>query len=60
MHWGGGGGSESGVDLEGGADRSTIFLKQGVWGHTLRSYGIFNFVFSTTKSHMMQDFMQCF
>ena len=27
-----GGGSESGVDIEGGANRSIVSLKQGVWG----------------------------
>ena len=26
------GGSESGVDIEGGANPSIVFLKQGVWG----------------------------
>ena len=28
------GGSESGVDIEGGANRSIVSLKQGVWGHS--------------------------
>ena len=36
------GGSESGVDIEGGANRSIVSLKQGVWG-AHRSYGVFNF-----------------
>ena len=38
------GGSESGVDIEGGANRSIVSLKQGVWGaQPPRSYGVFNF-----------------
>ena len=38
------GGSESGVDIEGGANPSIVSLKQGVWGaQPLRSYGVFNF-----------------
>ena len=38
------GGSESGVDIEGGANPSIVSLKQGVWGAQLpRSYGVFNF-----------------
>ena len=38
------GGSESGVDIEGGANRSIVSLKQGVWGAAPpRSYGVFNF-----------------
>ena len=38
------GGSESGVDIEGGANRSIASLKQGVWGaQPPRSYGVFNF-----------------
>ena len=36
------GGSESGVDIEGGANPSIVSLKQGVWG-AHRSYGVFNF-----------------
>ena len=40
----GGGGSESGVDIEGGANPSIVSLKQGVWGaQPPRSYGVFNF-----------------
>ena len=36
--------SESGVDIEGGANRSIVSLKQGVWGAVPpRSYGVFNF-----------------
>ena len=39
-----GGGSESGVDIEGGANPSIVSLKQGVWGaQPPRSYGVFNF-----------------
>ena len=38
------GGSESGVDIEGGANPSIVSLKQGVWGaQPPRSYGVFNF-----------------
>ena len=38
------GGSESGVDKEGGANCSIVSLKQGVWGaQSPRSYGVFNF-----------------
>ena len=38
------GGSESGVDIEGGANPSIVSLKQGVWGAVPpRSYGVFNF-----------------
>ena len=38
------GGSESGVDIESGANRSIVSLKQGVWGaQPPRSYGVFNF-----------------
>ena len=38
------GGSESGVDIEGGAKPSIVSLKQGVWGaQPPRSYGVFNF-----------------
>ena len=37
-------GSESGVDIEGGANPSIESLKQGVWGaQPPRSYGVFNF-----------------
>ena len=38
------GGSESVVDLEGGANPSIVSLKQGVWGNSPRSHGIFDFV----------------
>ena len=35
------GGSESGVDIEGGANPSIVSLKQGVWGAAPpRSYGV--------------------
>ena len=45
------GGSESGVDIEGGANPSIVSLKQGVWGaQPPRSYGVFNL-----KSQKMQD-----
>ena len=38
------GGSESGVDIEGGANPSIVSLKQGVWeAQPPRSYGVFNF-----------------
>ena len=38
------GGSESGVDIEGGANCSIVSLKQGVWrAQPPRSYGVFNF-----------------
>ena len=38
------GGSESGVDIEGGTNPSIVSLKQGVWGaQPPRSYGVFNF-----------------
>ena len=38
------GGSESGVDIDGGANPSIVSLKQGVWGaRPPRSYGVFNF-----------------
>ena len=37
------GGSESGVDIEGGANRGIVSLKQGVWGYSPRSYGVFHF-----------------
>ena len=38
------GGSESGVDIEGGANPSIVSLKQGVRGaQPPRSYGVFNF-----------------
>ena len=32
------------MDIEGGANRSIVSLKQGVWGAVPpRSYGVFNF-----------------
>ena len=41
------GGSESGVDIEGGANRSIVSLKQGVWG--LRPEAMGYLILDSTK-----------
>ena len=48
------GGSESGVDIGGGASLSIVSVNQGVWGHSLPE-AVGYLIVLVLKSHIMQD-----